>query len=274
MAEENIQQESEIQNLLAEIPQVWVDIKNAELRTKETLAMNWYRFGKKAAAIRDYWHSKYQSFSKNWTKAFPDIKKRRVEQAMMIATSGISEEKILKMAKIGFDNMYNFVSSLQKCTKENVKEILYKTSIMTTIKNYDDPLEEGLHRLKCFDNYMTIINQLDISKINIELLWDVLLANGAISDHAMQTIQTTIDKGENVDDYLKMIIQTGGGEPQPPAEDNLASINVSNSRFIEITKMYIDKNKVPEDFDLNRLSQSMTNCSQLMAIKEDNNVDS
>jgi len=257
-----------ISEIVKELSERYKQLRDGDLRSKEMLVLGWWMFGHKASVLKDYWHNQHLSFRKNWQINFPDIKLRRVEQAILLASLIRSQEKLIKLAKLGFDNMHFFVNTLRRCKKENIEKILETTSIMATIKNFDDTLEEGLHRIHCFEIFVTILENLDIAKINTELLWDTILANRSMPKNSIEKIQNILNKNENVDDYLKLLIQTGGGEPQPSVDDNIASINVTNSRLIEITKIYIDKNEVPEDFDLNRLTESMNNCSQLLSLKE------
>jgi hypothetical protein len=223
----------DIKTIIMEISEQHLQIVHKNLNSKEALVLGWYQLGKKALTLRNYWISQHQAFHKNWKMTFPDIDIRRVQQAISLQVT--SEEKILKLAKMGFDNIYMFLMAIDKVDPNKINEMLEITQLKQTIKNYDDPMEDGLHRLRCFCEFAKLSKIIDFDKVDIELLWDVILANRLISNQAIKAIQECIAVGNNVDDLLNILIQTCGGDNKKEKKHSLPSINVINSMHINWT---------------------------------------
>jgi hypothetical protein len=257
----------DIQTIIKEISEQHLQIVHKNLNSKEALVLGWYQLGKKALSLRDYWTSQHQAFHKNWRITFPDIDIRRVQQAIAIQVT--SEEKIKKLAKMGFDNLYMFLMAIDKVDPNKINELLETTQIKKTIKNYDDPMEDGLHRLHCFCEFAKLSKIIDFDKVDIELLWDVILANKSIASQAIKAIQECIGNGNNVDDLLNIMIQTGGGDNKKEKKHSLPSINVINSMHINITEYYLENNMLPDDFDLDRLNQTKSNIDKLQFLTKE-----
>jgi hypothetical protein len=200
----------DIKTIIMEISEQHLQIVHKNLNSKEALVLGWYQLGKKALSLRDYWTSQHQPFLKNWKMTFPDIKIRRIQQAILLQVT--TEEKIFKLAKMGFDNIYMFLMAIDQVDPNKINEMLEITQLKHTIKNYDDPMEDGLHRLHCFCEFAKLSKIIDFDKVDIELLWDVILANKSISTQTTKAIQECIAVGNNVDDLLNIIIQTCGGD--------------------------------------------------------------
>jgi len=140
---------------------------------------------------------------------------------------------------MGFDNIYMFLMAIDKVDPSKINKLLEITQLKQTIKNYDDPMEDGLDRLHCFGEFAKLSKIIDFDKVDIELLWDVILANKSISKQNINAINECIDKGNNVDDLLNILIQTCGGDNKTEKKHSLSSINVINSMHINITEYYL-----------------------------------